>query len=438
MRKNTKVINPSSKKHLTLSDRVVIESGLDAGKSVRTIASELNKSPSCISREIHKNIIKYMHRTNNCANTSCNKRYVCGETFCRRKCISCNRCTIICPEYIPKKCPYKENRVLKLCNGCPTFKSCKRDKERYEAYGADERYHQKLREYREGFDLTIQEIEDIDKLVSPLVKKGLSPYAIKQSLGNQISVSESTLRRLIDSCKLDARRIDLRDAVKRKRRKTHRNVMKSEIISELKKGRLYSDYLDYINENDTIAVQMDCVEGIKDDNKTLLTLHIPIYHFQLAFIMDYHTSDCVVEVLDLLEYSLGKELYSEVFGLILTDNGHEFTDINRMERSVFGGQRTKIFFCEPNRSDEKAECETNHKMIRYILPKGTSFEELTQSDICLMMSHINSYNRKSLFGKTPFELASSVIPNEFFDILGIEYIPTSSLNLTPSLLRKKD
>ena len=69
--------------------------------------------------------------------------------------------------------------------------------------------------------------------------------------------------------------------------------------------------------------------------------------------MDAHTSACVVETLDLLEYTLGKDLYHRLFGVILTDNGHEFLDIEGMERSVWNGQRTKIYFCEPNRSDQK-------------------------------------------------------------------------------------
>jgi len=290
---------------------------------------------------------------------------------------------------------------------------------------------------RLGFDITAEEFEVIDKLVSPLIKQGLSPYAIKEILGARLPVSESTLRRMIDNCELDARRIDLRQAVKRKPRKRTYKKMKDEIISKAKEGHLYNDYLNYIKDYTVNVVQMDCVEGLKEDSKTLLTLHLPICHFQLAFLMDAHTSKDVVDTLDLLEHSLGKELYHSIFGVILTDNGHEFTDIYGMERSIFGGQRTKIFFCEPNRSDEKAECETNHKFIRYVLPKGTSFEKLVQPDICKMMSHINNYPRKSLYGKTPFRLASNLFPTEFFEAVGIRRIPQLSLNLTPSLLKIK-
>ena len=42
------------------------------------------------------------------------------------------------------------------------------------------------------------------------------------------------------------------------------------------------------------------------------------------------------------------------------------------------------------RSDQKGGCEVTHEMIRCVLPKKISFDNLTQDDITLMMSHINS------------------------------------------------
>lgn len=429
---------PQSKgKHLTLSDRTLIESRLNEGHSVRSIAAELMKQPSTILREIRNHTISYKHQKNNCLNFGCSKRYVCGNSSCRMACKNCVKCTYICSEYKAKLCTYRQKRTLKLCNGCKSFRKCSFDRERYEALSAHTKYTNDLKNIRSGFDLTAEEFKTINDLVTPLVKKGLSPYAIKEALGDQLSISEATLRRMIDSCELDARRIDLRDAVKRKPRKRTYKKMKDEQISAAKRGRLYEDYKAFIQEHDVNIVQMDCVEGLKEDDKTLLTLHIPSAHFQLAFIMDYHTASCVVDTLDLLEYSLGKELYQLIFGVILTDNGHEFTDIKGMEQSVYGGQRTKIFFCEPNRSDEKAQCETNHKLIRYVIPKGTSFENLTQPDICLMMSHINSYPRKSLYGSTPYQIASLFLPKEFFDIVGINFVPAKEINLTPSLLKNR-
>ncbi len=125
-----------------------------------------------------------------------------------------------------------------------------------------------------------------------------------------------------------------------------------------------------------------------------------------------------------------------MFPLILTDNGHEFADIDGMERSISGGKRTMIFFCEPNRSDEKSSCENNHKYIRYVIPKGTSLEPFMQQDISLMMNHVNSFRRRSIGGKCPYELAQIFLPEDFFLLLGLTQIPDDEVNLTPSLLTK--
>ena len=104
---------------------------------------------------------------------------------------------------------------------------------------------------------------------------------------------------------------------------------------------------------------MDCVEGKKEDSKVLLTLYFTQFHMQLVFKLKEHTAKCVKELFDSLEKKLGKELFAICFPIILTDNGHEFSDIDGLENSLFGGKRTKIFFCDPNRSDQKWQCENN-------------------------------------------------------------------------------
>ncbi|MBQ8317565.1 MAG: IS30 family transposase [Lachnospiraceae bacterium] len=421
---------------LKLNDRIAIQSGLDYGMSARAIAEKIGRSASTVLREIKTYSHFVPHKYNDCEyRRTCKAKHTCGDYECNSPCHFCSQCAFHCNRYKPIRCNIRFDNYYGLCNGCHRWGNCTLDKYRYEAEYADNHSKEIKREARSGFDLTTEELIAIDDLVSPLVKKGLSIYAIKSQLGNSIPVSESTLRRLIDNSELEARNIDLRTAVKIKPRTEHRRRMKSEIITKLKIGHLYSDYLNFIKNNDCMVCQMDCVEGLKTDNKVLLTLHFPILHFQLAFIMNNHTSACVVDTMDLLEETLGQELYNRIFGVILTDNGHEFLNIEGMERSVFGGNRSRIFFCEPNRSDEKPHCECNHKLIRYILPKKTSFENLVQPDICLMMSHINSYPRESLCGQTPFKVAQKVFPAEFFDSLGIDEIDFNNLDLTPSLLK---
>ena len=48
---------PGTQKHMTMDQRIIIEKGLDQGSSIRSIALQLGKDPTTISKEIKK------HRT---------------------------------------------------------------------------------------------------------------------------------------------------------------------------------------------------------------------------------------------------------------------------------------------------------------------------------------------------------------------------------------
>lgn len=420
---------------LTYEERIIIEDMLGRKQSLYAIAKKLNRTVSTISREIRNRRERSPLYKNDCIYISdCHKKSVCGSTSCKQQCRKCNKCKKYCPDYVKLECDTVLNAPY-VCNGCHKFPYCRLERYRYKAKTAQKQYRELLVERRSGFDVTLGELEHINSLVSPRLKNGQSPYHIKQTLQDELPVSESTLRRMIDSCELDARNIDLRNKVKRKQR-SHRNLHNETSVAVSKIGHMYKDYQYYIAENDCSVVEMDCVEGNKDDNATLLTLHFTDFKMQLAFIMDNQTSTNVVAVLDMLEETLGTDLFRMMFPCILGDNGKEFSDITGMERSINSGQRTKIFFCEPNRPDEKGHCENNHKYIRYILPKGTSLEPYCQSDISLMMNHVNSLKRKSMYSRSPYEAAMNVLPEDFFVLLGLEQIPPEQLVLHPKLLKK--
>ena len=418
-------------KHLTYGKRCKIETLLAEQCSFRYIAETIGCSPSTVSREVKKHTIVQKSHANDCLySRDCSKRHVCGGMNCRKKCRTCNKCKKYCTDYVQAFCSDLEER--KFCNGCSKRRYCHYEKIFYKADAAENEYREMLVGRRNGFDLTCEEIENINRQVSPLIKKGQSPYHIKQTLGEQLSVSESTLRRMINGNELDVRAIDLREAVRRKPRKKRK--MHNELPSPSKAGHLYEDYLAYIEKHECSIVEMDCVEGKQEDHCAILTLHLLAFHLQLYFIMPEHTSECVVSVLDSIEEVLGTELFRKIFELIKTDNGHEFSDIHGIEQSGFSGKRTKVFFCEPNRSDQKGSCENNHKFFRCIVPKGTSIDGLTQKDMNLITNHVNSYRRKSLYGKSPYEQAQICLPEEFFSRLGLKMIPSEEVTLKPSLL----
>lgn len=66
--------------------------------------------------------------------------------------------------------------------------------------------------------------------------------------------------------------------------------------------------------------------------------------------------------------------------------------------------------------------------------KYTSFKNLTQADVELMSSHVNSYGRPILDGASPMELAMKKLPAELFAGLGLRLIASKDVLLKPSLL----
>ena len=97
----------------------------------------------------------------------------------------------------------------------------------------------------------------------------------------------------------------------------------------------------------------------------------------------------------------------------------------------------KLFFCDPNRSDQKGRIEKNHTLIRDMLPKGTSFDNLTQEDINLVCSHVNSVKRAALNGKSAYEIFAFTYGEEIPKLLGISKIPAEDVCQSSKLLQHK-
>lgn len=82
----------------------------------------------------------------------------------------------------------------------------------------------------------------------------------------------------------------------------------------------------------------------------------------------------------------------------MTDNGSEFQNPDALEYNEDGQKPTNIYYCDPCRSNQKGALEKNHEYIRYVRPKGRTFDDLTQEKVTLLMNHINSEKRDSLNG----------------------------------------
>ena len=88
---------------------------------------------------------------------------------------------------------------------------------------------------------------------------------------------------------------------------------------------------------------------------------------------------------------------------------------------------------------QKPHAERNHEFIRLIRPKGASFDDLTQEKVGLMMSHINSYVRPSLGGRSPFEVFAFLHGQDTLErllpLVCQSQIPPEQIVLKPSLLK---
>lgn len=93
------------------------------------------------------------------------------------------------------------------------------------------------------------------------------------------------------------------------------------------------------------------------------------------------------------------------------------------------------FFCDPHASRQKGTIEKNHEFIRYILPKGSSFKDITQQNSNLIMNNINSLCRDSLNGKSPYEAILFLCDEYILKSLNCYYIEPDNVNLSNNLLK---
>ena len=433
-------------KHLTLENRVTIETGLKEGKSFRMIADELGKDPTTISKEIRKHRIivernKFNERKNQCALFSkCKRKNICDSasySCIGRLCRNCPQCNRRCPDFIQVSyiCPKTEHAPY-VCNACKSKPGCRFQRAYYRAVTAEKEYRDTLVETRRGFNLTEDDRIRLDEIVSPLVKQGQTPYMI---LNNhpEINICERTLYNYIDQGVLSVKNMDLpKKIVYKVRCSSSDEDNREKKDMEIFIGRTYRDFQDVLKENSDIRiVEMDTVVGCSGSHKVLLTLHFVPCEFMMAYILESKESKNVKAAFDSIEKAVGADTFSHVFQLILTDRGGEFQRPQDIECDSDGVIRTSVYYCDPMCSWQKPHCEKNHEYIRKIRPEGSTFDDLSQKDVRLMMSHINSSPRESLGGMTPIRLAGLMLPKELLKHFGLKEIPADDVILTPELLK---
>lgn len=427
---------------LTLSERIVIESGIYQKLKLSEIAKKIDVSPGTVSREIRANrtIVMGFHPFGkDCIFAGvCKKKGLCKKKDCFKLCVLCREydCRESCMRYNNTPCSTLSKPPY-VCNVCTNRRKCKADRAYYTAQQADATAKRRYSESRSKIQTRGKELEELDELVSPLIMKGQPLTHIWSEHKEELGISQRTLYRYIDLGVLKVGNMDLRRKVSYRPRRKKKEKSEGFLNQEFRKNRSYDDYLKYMDKHpDTPVVQMDTVKGCREQGKRLLTLHFCNTNMMLMFLMIDGKADTVVEQFDMLTSLLGLEEFRKIFPVILTDNGSEFKHTRDLETAENGQKRTKVFYCDPQASWQKPQIEKNHEFIRYVLPKGKSLNPYTQEDILLLTNNINSIRRESLGNKSPYEVTTDSSILYMMKLMGLHKIPADEVNLKPSLLKK--
>jgi len=426
-------------KHLDLRMRQTIEHSLNDRLSFKAIGKVLGKDCTTVSKEVRLHLIyekkgaPYRH-FNDCVNRRHCDHYgnVCNE--CTRKnnrCASCGACTSQCKDYVKEECPLL-NKPPYVCNGCDCLSTCTLEKRFYKARFAHNEYESVRSESRSGFNLTEDELEQLNSTISPLLKNGQSLHHILSNNQDSISICEKTAYIYADNGLFSAKNIDMPRKVRFRPRKKKSKELK--VDKKCRIGRTYEDFKVFHANNPSIPItELDSVEG-KKGGAVLLTIHFVLPKLQLAFLRESNDSKSVTDVFNHLYEILKEDNYRKILPLCLADNGTEFSNPLAIECDEDGVIRSYVFYCNPSSPGQKGACENNHEFIRRIIPKGVDIGKYKQEDINLMMNHINSYGRPELGDKSPYEMFEFYYGREILDLLGIHKIPANEIILRPELL----
>ena len=107
----------------------------------------------------------------------------------------------------------------------------------------------------------------------------------------------------------------------------------------------------------------------------------------------------IVEIIDGLQNEYG-EHFSSIFKSITLDNGSEFSDSTGIEKDG----RIQAYYAHPYSSFERGTNENWNGIVRRFLPKGSSFDELTDMDMRRIQHYINTLPRKRFGYRAPLDL----------------------------------
>ena len=437
------------RKHMDKDSRVAIEEGIGNGDSCRTIANAAGVSPSTVTREVRANrtVTERPRRDGAKLSVRCARYRECGHVGrackgCKSAYVRCKNCRThscidTCPDFVLKMCPITQAWPYVCPKPCPKSRSCGYPKVRYRAEEAQAAHGARLSSSRSGLDLTDGQLAAINAVVAPLVRQGHSFEAICAS-HPELGVCARTLYNYQSAGVLETSDIELPRKARvrpRKRGKEEKGKGRPRVD---RAGREYSDFLALPDDERALAVEGDSVEGFQGNAHDILSLHVVARKFQLYLLKDHADAASTVHAIDRVERAMGsRERFAAVFGLLLLDRGVEFDDFGGIEDSCLepGVRRCRVYYCDPQESNQKSRCERNHEQLRRILPKGrTDMDLLSDADVAECCSHVNSYPLASLGGISPIDNLGALVPAGALAGLGVTRLDPDEVVLRPSLV----
>jgi IS30 family transposase len=401
-------LNSTKNKHMKLDDRLEIQECLNLGMTFKSIAARIGKDQTTVSKEVKKHLS---------VNPSPVKRTKANGAPAEDK---------PCPQLL--KAPF-------VCNPCKRRHThCAFQKRLYNAKAAQSAYELLLKEAREGIPLNKEAFYEVDAVLSSGIKKGQHLYHILQS--NDLGISKSTAYRHLHRGYLSVGKLDFPRVVKFKPRRQKRPCC---VPKAAKAGRTHDDFLAAVEERGATAwVEMDTVIGAVG-GKTIQTFDFTFCNFMFGLLLDDKSAASVTAKTQALKSRLTANglRFGDIFPIILTDCGGEFSNVAAIENDAGGERESRLFFCDPYQPSQKPRVEKNHTLFRDIAPKGSSFDGFTQESVDLIFSHVNSVKRKSLNGKTPYEMFAFTYGAEVAALLGIRPIQANDVLQSPKLLKAK-
>lgn len=389
------------KHRLTIENRILIEELVRLKYKLKDISEIIGVSQSTISRELKK-------------------RRITGKGIYKE----CE---------LTRRYPY-------VCNSCDKRLKCRKKKYYYHYHKAQKQYEYILKASRIGIDMSIDELYYWDSYFKDKLKNKNQPIThIFNNIEKSFPKTLPTFYKYIHEGHFPSINDEmLPRAYSYKPRKRTGEEPKIRFDNTIRKGRTLNNLEEYLKIHpEANIVEMDTVIGKLEDKKCILTLYFRNSKLMLMFLINKYKTGSVTKIFRKLYKILGYELFTKLFEIVLTDNGWEFSKPEDIEFDDNTGEKLiNVFYCNPYSSWEKGGIERNHEFIRYIIPKGITFDQLTEKNVTDMMNNINNVKRKSMEYKTPYEIFKNIYGEETTKKLHLHSLKADEVDLSYKLLFK--